>query len=249
MRVAFVTRTAAHENVGSFFEIEQPKRQVQIVDGHVLGASVERRRVLAMRIEQHDVRSVVFLEDGADDQAHRARFTGAGRTEQAEVFVEQFVGENDGGAVRIVEQRADVDTPWRRLVVNHVQIGFGRRRHRVAGCRIGAHPASERAAGGRCHDLAQHVGDDGLARGRVGMRTHVGDHRDDVAEMRHRLDQRADADRRPLGTMIEDRVQACAVDGDDAAASALVAHRAGAIVRGSTTVSSPNPSVKVATTV
>ena len=51
----------------------------------------EGGRVLVVRIEQHDVRGRILLQDGAQDERRRAGLAGAGGAEDGEVLAEQIV--------------------------------------------------------------------------------------------------------------------------------------------------------------
>ena len=83
-----VRPVAADHDLHDFLEIEQPVGQADVVRADHVAGHAEHVGVFVVRIEHDDVPVRVVLQDGAQDQRHRARLAGTCGAEDREMLAE-----------------------------------------------------------------------------------------------------------------------------------------------------------------
>ena len=195
LRLLLLGGAAAHQRLDRFLVVEQPKRQLQIVDVDGLGAVAEGRCIFIVRVEQDDMGKGVGGDDRAQDQRDGAGFARSGGAEHGEMLGQQLVRQDVGGAIAIVIERTDADADRLRLDIDRREIRLARRHQRRAGNRVLRHAAAEAARAVRiAADLAQEIGGEGAARRLARLPFEGADCADHVEPCRRHLDQAADAD-------------------------------------------------------
>src|SRR5690348_4935798 len=136
----------AEDDFDDLLEIEQPKGKVQPVAGAEHEPLVaESGGVFAVRVDQHDMRVRVALDDGAKDRRDDARFARAGCPDDTEMLAEQLVREDIGRHRAVLMQGAD---PCRRNARPRIDLREVSRRgevDRLVERRMGRDAAAERA--------------------------------------------------------------------------------------------------------
>ncbi len=80
--------SAADQYPDHFLEVEKPERQLEIVDVDYLGGLSEGPTVFVVRVDEDDVRHRGFGQNGRQEQAHSAGFTGAGGAKHSEMLAQ-----------------------------------------------------------------------------------------------------------------------------------------------------------------
>src|ERR1700722_9737619 len=118
--------TAADQHADRLFEIQQPERQLEVVDIKGLCLLSERARVFVVRVQHDDVRAGMIDENGSQHQRNGTGFSGAGGAEYGEVLCQQFVDEHKGRPGSIMVEASDADVGGRWPGIDRGQVGFGR---------------------------------------------------------------------------------------------------------------------------
>ncbi len=133
------------QNFDQFLEREQPIRQLHIARADDFTPLGERCRIFVVRIEQHEMRSRIFLEDCAQNQRGRARFTSAGRTQNGKVLAEQIVDLDHRRNRRVLTNAPNAHRSARITHEGHFKFGLRRNPHAIAKCRVERDAAIERS--------------------------------------------------------------------------------------------------------
>ena len=81
----FLVRSAPHQYAGRLFEIEEPERQIQVLDIEHVGEIAKCRGVLVVRIEQNDVRVRLVVKNRRQNQRNGARLSRSARAHYRKV--------------------------------------------------------------------------------------------------------------------------------------------------------------------
>src|SRR5260370_34614017 len=78
----------ANQDADHFLEVEKPERQLEIVDIDYLGGLSEGPTVFVVRVDEDDVCHRVVGQNGRQEQAHSAGFSGAGGAKHSEMLAQ-----------------------------------------------------------------------------------------------------------------------------------------------------------------
>ena len=138
-----LARRIGDQHLDDLLEVEEPEGQLHVARADDLGPFAEGSGVLVVRIEQHDVRSRIALEDRAQDERRGARLAGAGGAEDGEVLAEQLVDADHGRDGGVLTDAADAHRATRVAAEGGYQLGLGGDAHAIAERRIGGDAAGE----------------------------------------------------------------------------------------------------------
>ena len=188
-------RTSPNQYLGRFLEVEQPKRQLKVLDADDVSKFSERARVLVMRVQQHDVRFRILFKDRRQNHRERARLPRTGRADDGKMLCKQLVGEDQCRTVWILIERADLNVRFAGLAVDSAQVGVVCDIDGCAGNRMDRHAAAKLQLAADAADLPQKVNDQQILRPPRALGLLLADDGDDRALSVEGLYQRADADR------------------------------------------------------
>src|SRR5262249_1904404 len=124
--------STVNEHANRLFEIQQPERQLKVVDIKEFGLLSECPRVFVVGVQHDDVCARVISENVRQHQRNGARFPGPGCGKHCEILWQQLVDQykNRPTSVMVEASNADVGSQWSHI--NRVQIGCRRGSDRSA---------------------------------------------------------------------------------------------------------------------
>jgi hypothetical protein len=99
---------------------------LEIVDIDHLGSLSEYPSIFVVRIDQNDVGHRVVGENGRQEQAHGARFPGAGVPKYGKMLAQQVIDQDKRRLSRVMMERANSDIRTRKWSEDCSQVGVDR---------------------------------------------------------------------------------------------------------------------------